>query len=158
MFFKASVRVSGELQKIIATSSTYQKIGERTLRNILRPLVVSSGTTRVINSTGEPRHVAERRPLGESSIPRDFRTSSQGKPRGVRVIGAVTSELNIIFSECRPLNSRRPAGVRVHVRVIGPIIAATWCPDARSRVCTSLPAKVRAASVRPISSSTGDKL
>lgn len=47
----------------------------------------------------------ECRPPTRPSIPRDFRMSAQGKPRRVRVIGAVTSELNIIFSdECRPLN------------------------------------------------------
>lgn len=69
--------------------------------------------------------------------------SAQGKPRRVRVIGAVTSELNIIFSdECRPLNlagrARARACVRAYVRVIGPIIAATWCRTDCARVCLLL--------------------
>lgn len=43
--------------------------------------------------------------------------SAQGKPRRVRVIGAVTSELNIIFSdEWRPLNLAGRVCVRVRAR------------------------------------------
>lgn len=88
------------------------------------------------------------------SIPRDFlRMSAQGKPRRVRVIGAVTSELNIIFSdEWRPLNLAGRVCARAYVRVIGPIIAATWC---RTDCTPSLLMFARRPTVRPISPSTG---
>lgn len=65
-------------------------------------------------SRGESKERTPTRP----SIPRDFlRMSAQGKPRRVRVIGAVTSELNIIFSdEWRPLNLAGRVCVRVRAR------------------------------------------
>lgn len=103
-------------------------------------------------SRGESKERTPTRP----SIPRDFlRMSAQGKPRRVRVIGAVTSELNIIFSdEWRPLNlaGRVCVCARAYVRVIGPIIAATWC---RTDCTPSLLMFARRPTVRPISPSTG---
>lgn len=101
-------------------------------------------------SRGESKERTPTRP----SIPRDFlRMSAQGKPRRVRVIGAVTSELNIIFSdEWRPLNLAGRVCARAYVRVIGPIIAATWC---RTDCTPSLLMFARRPTVRPISPSTG---